>query len=86
MYYIYKTSLDNRTTIFLTTEDGRKRWTKDIKKARQFSTYKQAELFLSGLDRKPYGYSIVSEGTAEKLTEVNNRYSKAYDDLIELLS
>lgn len=86
MYYIYKLSLDNRTFIFLTTEGDRKRWTKDIKKARGFSTTRQAELFLSVLDKKPCGYSIGSETTISKLVENNSKYNKVYDDLLELLS
>lgn len=86
MYYIYKLSLDNRRFIFLSTESDRKRWTKDPKKARGFSTTRQAELFLSGLDRKPYGYSIGSETTISRLVETNIKYDKAYDDLLELLS
>jgi hypothetical protein len=86
MYYIYKLSLDNRRFIFLSTESDRKRWTEDLKKARGFSTTRQAELFLSGLDRKPYGYSIGSETTVSKLVENNSKYNKVYDDLLELLS
>lgn len=86
MYYIYKLSLDNRRFIFLSTEGDRNRWTKDIKKARGFSTTEQVKLFLSGLDRKPYGYSIGSEDTINKLVETNSKYDKAYDDLLELLS